>query len=92
MRGGVLRWVATAAVGGGFLGLMLWDLNSRGQVECSVCVEFGGRTECADGRGPTRDDAIEAGHTPACALLAQGVTEAFQCSATPPLSVRCDAD
>jgi hypothetical protein len=72
-----------------FIGLVWWSLSSVKQVECEVCVEFGGRTHCAIGSGADRDGAVKSGHTPACKILANGVTESFQCSSTPPARVTC---
>lgn len=84
-----MRWAAALLIVGGFLAFMAWSLVSQGNYVCDVCVQFGGRTDCFTGSAATRDEAILAGQTPACSSLANGVTESFQCAATPPLSVRC---
>ncbi len=84
-----MRWVAALIIVGGFLGALFWSLATEAQYECNVCVEFGGRTDCAVGSAATRDEAIQAGQTPVCSALAAGVTEAFACAATPPVSVSC---
>ena len=72
-----------------FIAYIWWTLSAIGGVTCEVCVEFKGRVQCASGTGKDRDDAIKSGHTPACKLLANGVTESFQCSATPARDVSC---
>mgnify|MGYP003577002899 CR=1 FL=1 len=74
----------------GFLALVIWQLTDHRQVDCNVCMEFKGQTHCALGSAPTREEAIRSGQTPACSMLASGVTESFQCSATPPISVTCE--
>jgi hypothetical protein len=84
-----MRWIAALLIVGGFLAFMAYDLSSQGEFECNVCMEFNGRTECRLGSGATRSEAIQAGQTPACQLLASGVTQSFQCSGTPPISVQC---
>jgi hypothetical protein len=84
-----MRWAAALVIIGGFLAFLAWDIASQGQYECDVCIQFGGRTDCQVGSAATRKEAIQAGQTPACQSLAHGVTEAFACSATPPLSVKC---
>jgi hypothetical protein len=84
-----MRWAAALLIVGGFLGFMVWNIASQGQYECEVCITFGGRTDCQLGSAATRQEAVEAGKTPACQALARGVTEAFACSATPPSSVKC---
>lgn len=87
-----MRRLLTFLAIAGFLGLVFWDLSSQGQVECNVCVEFKGQVKCALGSGLDRQEALRAGHTPACQQLTSGVTEAFACTATPPLSVTCEGD
>jgi hypothetical protein len=84
-----MRWAAALLIVGGFLAFMAWDIVSQARYECDVCIRFGGRTECAIGSAATRQEAIQAGQTPACQALAAGVTESFQCAGTPPLSVKC---
>ena len=84
-----MRWLAALLIVGGFLGFMAWDLVSQAQYECNVCIQFGGRTDCFVGSAATRQEAIQAGQTPACQALAKGVTESFACAATPPVSVQC---
>jgi len=73
----------------GFVAFVVWDLRSHGRFECNVCVEFKGQTHCAVGSGPTREEAVRSGQTPACQILGSGVTDAFACAATPPASVTC---
>ncbi len=53
-----------------------------------VCQEHRGRTACRTAAGPTREEAIRTATDNACALLASGMTDSMQCSATPPRSVR----
>jgi len=84
-----MRWAAALIIVGGFLAFLAWDIASQAEYECNVCIEFLGRTECSVGSAATRQEAIQAGQTPACQALAAGVTQSFQCAATPPFSVSC---
>jgi len=87
-----MRALLTLLLIGGFIGLVFWDLTSQSQVECNVCIEFNGQTRCALGSGPTQPEAVRSAHTPICQLLANGVTESFACSGTPPSSVTCEGE
>ncbi len=80
--------IALAAVAG--FAAMLWlGARAESRVECELCLTFQGRTECRTGRGADEATAAQSARTNACAVLAHGVTESFQCSATPPKSLVC---
>lgn len=72
-----------------FVAVLVFGARTGGSVECSGCVEFGGKRECRVGRGADRATAEDSARTSACAVLANGVTEAFQCSTTPLVDVSC---
>jgi len=80
---GVLLGLAFAAA------LVLATLRETG-VRCEACVDFGGRRECRAVSGANREKATEQALATACALLARGVTQAFECQRTPPSTVECD--
>jgi hypothetical protein len=50
-------------------------------------VEFKGMRDCRSVQAATRETALRAGISNACAQLASGVTETVQCESTPPASV-----
>jgi hypothetical protein len=77
------------AVASAFIALLLSDLSSTDKAECSVCVEFNGRTNCATGRGVDQNDARQSAQTVACTKLTNGVSDAFRCSASPPSQISC---
>lgn len=84
-----MRWIATLA-GLGLFGALLWyGLSGQARVECEACFTFRGHTECRTGGGDSRESALASANTAACAVLGSGVTDAMQCSATPPSSVTC---
>jgi len=73
------------------LAYLILSLGSLDVVECEVCVEFQGRTDCRRASGPTEEAAIRTGTDNACALLGNGRDELITCGATPPVSVSCTA-
>jgi hypothetical protein len=78
-------------IAGGFIALLLHDLGSTNQVECSLCIEFEGRRQCTTGQGVDQETAMESAKTVACSPLTSGPNEAFRCSFTPPTQVECRA-
>jgi hypothetical protein len=74
---------------GGIAALVLWDLLSQGAVECSLCVNYKGRNQCAVARAPTEEKAREEAQRSACSQITSGVTEAFACPNVPPHAVEC---
>jgi hypothetical protein len=61
----------------------------QASVECTVCMEFSGRSACRSARGADREAAELGAARGACAVLASGVTLGLQCDRTPPRSVEC---
>ena len=57
-------------------------------VRCQVCITFNGRADCRIASATSREGAVRAATTNACAQLASGVTETTQCEATRPDSVK----
>ena len=73
-----------------FAAALVYTTLYESQVECEVCVQFGGRSACRTVAAADRDRAVAMAVTNACAVLSSGVTPGIQCSQTPPRSVRCD--
>ncbi len=63
---------------------MTWRVISTTSVECEVCMEFRGRTECRRALGPDRKSCQRTGTDNACGLLASGMTDSIACSSRPP--------
>lgn len=57
--------------------------------ECTVCMEFRGRSNCATASAPTRDEAEQGARNTACGPIAQGMDETIACGNTPSATVRC---
>ena len=72
-----------------FLGAMFYVTLAESSVECNVCLEYAGRSECATVSAPDRDQAIMQAVTTVCANLTSGVTSGMKCSRTPPTSSSC---
>ena len=73
----------------GFAALLVSQLMRETRVECEACVEYAGRSACRTNRAADRDRAIAGAVSTACAVLAGGVTQGLQCTATPPHRVTC---
>ena len=69
-------------------GLMVRSLFDEAKYSFEVCVEFRGQTHCARAAGATPEQAIRAGQSIGCTLLAQGRDENIACLARQPVSVR----
>jgi hypothetical protein len=84
-RGKTLTWVVIA----GFVVLLLWSTMSSQQVECEICVEFKGRTNCATASAANEAQAVQSAQMTACGTISSGMAESVLCGDTPPVSRRC---
>lgn len=71
------------------LALFYFLTAARASEECTVCMEFRGRENCATASGPVRDQAREGAQTTACGPLVSGMDETIACHNTPPKTVQC---
>ena len=69
--------------------LFFFMTTARAKVQCRVCMEFRGRTNCATAVGATQQTARDGAQTTACGPIASGMDEQIGCSRTPPASVQC---
>ena len=74
-----------------FVAVLVMALAREANVECEVCIEFGGQRVCRTNLGADRNAAIQGATAAACSILSDGVTGGIQCSNTPPRSLRCDS-
>ncbi len=79
----------TLLVGVGFAGFLLWSTLSAQQAECTACVTFNGKTNCATASAETPAEATRQAVTTACGVLAAGMDESIRCSNLPPERPRC---
>jgi hypothetical protein len=71
--------------------LFFFMTTARAKVECRVCTEFRGRTNCATAVGATEPAAREGAQSTACGPIASGMDEQIGCGRTQPTVVRCEA-
>jgi len=69
--------------------LFFFMTTARAKVQCRICMEFRGRTNCATAVGATQQAARDGAQTTACGPIASGMDEQIGCSRTPPASVQC---
>lgn len=69
--------------------LFFFMTTARAKVECRVCMQYKGQSNCAAAVGPTRDAAGQAAQTTACGPIASGMDQQIECSRTPPASAEC---
>ena len=69
--------------------LFFFMTTARAKVECRVCLDYRGRTNCATARGATQEAAHEGAQTTACGPIAQGMDQQIECSRTPVADVQC---
>jgi uncharacterized protein (UPF0333 family) len=71
------------------IGLFFYMSTARANQECTVCVEFQGRSNCAAAAGTTTAEATETGHRTACGPLVRGMNETIACDNKAAVSVQC---
>lgn len=76
--------VITIVLAVGFAALLLYSTLSAQQVECSTCVTFNGRTNCATASAQTEAEALRSAVNTACGTLTQGMDESIRCANLPP--------
>lgn len=79
----------TLAVVAAIVALFLYMSTARASQECTVCMEFQGRSNCATAAGSTAAEATETAQSTACGPLVRGMNESIACGNRAPLSVQC---
>lgn len=79
----------TLAVIAAIIALFFYMSTARATQECTVCVEFQGRSNCAAAAGRTVAEATETAHHTACGPVASGMNETIACGNRAPVSVQC---
>jgi len=79
----------TIAVVAAIVALFFYMTAARASEECTVCMEFQGRSNCASAAGRTAAEATETAHSTACGPLVRGMNESIACGNRAPLSVQC---
>jgi hypothetical protein len=84
-RGTIITIIAIIAFGA----LLLFNTLSAQKAECTVCVEFNGKQNCATASHENEQEARRAAQTTACGPLARGMNESIMCDRIQPLSAQC---
>jgi hypothetical protein len=84
-RSTLLTLAAIAAI----VALFFYMSTARATEECTVCMEFQGRSNCAKALGRTAHEATETAHTTACGPIAPGMNETIACGNRAPVTVQC---
>jgi hypothetical protein len=71
------------------IALFFYMSTARATEECTVCMEFNGRSNCATAAGHTAAEATETAHSTACGPIASGMNETIACGNRAPLNVQC---
>lgn len=69
--------------------LFFYMSTARVNQECTVCMEFQGRSNCATAAGSTVAEATETAQNTACGPIASGMNETIACGNRAPVSVQC---
>ena len=81
--------VITLAVLALIIALFFYMSTASAREECTVCMEFQGRTNCATAAGRTAAEATETAQNTACGPIASGMNETIACGNRVPASVQC---
>jgi hypothetical protein len=63
--------------------------TARAKVECRVCLDYRGRSNCATARGATAQTAQEGAQTTACGPIANGMDQEIECTRAPATTAEC---
>ena len=69
--------------------LFFFMTTTRARVECRVCVDYHGQSNCATARASAQKGAIEGAQSTACGPVASGMDQQIECSRIAPASVQC---
>lgn len=81
--------VITLAVIALIVALFFYMSTASVTQECTVCMEFQGRSNCATAAGSTSAEATETAHRTACGPIVSGMNETIACDNRVPVSVQC---
>lgn len=82
-----MKWYIVI-VGAVFVILLVYSAFRQSVYRVEACVDFHGRTHCAEASGQTRADAIRSAQEIDCELVSSGRDENMSCLDQPPSSVR----
>jgi len=72
-----------------FVAFLLWTTLSSQRAECSVTVEFQGRSQAGRASGASEADALRESQTAACGPITGSMNDRIACSNTRPVTRHC---
>jgi hypothetical protein len=84
-RSTLLTIVAALAFGA----MLLYSTLSSQRVECTVTVNFNGRSNTATASGASESAALEQAQTTACGPMINGMNESIACGKVEPVAKSC---
>jgi hypothetical protein len=69
------------------VGFIIYSTMNTAASKVEVCMNFNGRTSCRIASAATREDAMRAAMSNACAELVSGVTDTLACGRQEPAKV-----
>ncbi|MFL5495868.1 MAG: hypothetical protein ACJ8DC_15905 [Gemmatimonadales bacterium] len=72
-----------------FAAFLLWTTLSSQRAECTVAVEFQGRSQTGSASGASEPDALREAQTAACGPITGSMNDRIACSKTPPVTRHC---
>jgi hypothetical protein len=72
-----------------FIAAVIWSAFEATQVQCEICVEYGGRSACSTAQAADVLQAEAQALSGACSQVTGGVTQTLECDRTPPVTRRC---
>jgi hypothetical protein len=81
--------IITLVVAAAFAAFLFYSTLSSQRAECTVTVEFKGRTNQATASGATAQQAEQQAQTTACGPLTSGMDETIACTNRPPVKREC---
>jgi hypothetical protein len=79
----------TVAVLLAFAAFLLWTTLSSQRAECSVAIEYQGRSGTGRASGASEADALREAQTAACGPVTGSMNDRIACSNTTPVTRRC---
>jgi hypothetical protein len=79
----------TIAVAIAFGVMLLYSTLSSQNVECTVTIEYNGRSNTATASGATEAEALKQAETTACGPISSGMNESIACGKAVPVAKAC---
>jgi len=79
----------TIAVALAFGAMLLYSTLNSQNVECTVTIEYNGRSNTATASGASEAEAVQQAQTTACGPIISGMNESIACGRAIPVAKRC---